>query len=89
MFRGALDVRSSAITEEMKVAAVHAIAGLIKDEELREDYVVAGAFDRRIVPEVAAAVAKVAMEQGIARIKRDPEDIKKEAAARIAKNWNA
>ena len=89
VFRGALDVRSSAITEEMKVAAVHAIAGLIKDEELREDYVVAGAFDRRIVPEVAAAVAKVAMEQGIARIKRDPEDIKKEAAARIAKNWNA
>jgi malate dehydrogenase (oxaloacetate-decarboxylating) len=89
MFRGALDVRSSAITEEMKVAAVHAIAGLIKDEDLREDYIVPDAFDRRIVPEVAAAVAKVAMDQGIARIKRDPEDIKREAAARIDRNWNA
>ena len=88
LFRGALDVRASAITEEMKVAAVHAIADLIKDDELREDYVVADPFDHRIVPAVAAAVAKVAMEQGIARVKRDPEEIKKEAAERVAKNWS-
>ena len=89
VFRGALDVRASAITEEMKVAAVKAITGLIPDDELREDYVVPGAFDRRIVPAIAAAVAKVAMEQGIARIKRDPEEIRKEAAERVARNWNA
>lgn len=89
VFRGALDVRASAITEEMKVAAVKAITGLIPDDELREDYVVPGAFDRRIVPAIAAAVAKVAMEQGIARIKRDPEEIRKEAAERVERNWNA
>lgn len=89
IFRGALAVRASAITEEMKVAAVKAITGLIADDELREDYVVPGAFDRRIVPAIAAAVAKTAMEQGIARVKRDPEDIRKEAAERVERNWNA
>ena len=89
IFRGALAVRASAITEEMKVAAVKAITGLIADDELKEDYVVPGAFDRRIVPAIAAAVAKTAMEQGIARIKRDPEDIRKEAAERVERNWNA
>ena len=67
IFRGALAVRASAITEEMKVAAQKAIADLISEDELKEDYVVPGAFDRRIVPAIAAAVAKVAMEQGIAR----------------------
>ena len=88
IFRGALAVRASAITEEMKVAAVKAIADLISEDELKEDYVVPGAFDRRIVPAIAAAVAKVAMEQGIARVKRDPEDIRKEAAERVERNWN-
>lgn len=87
LFRGALDVRATAITEEMKVAAVHAIADLIEDKDLRADYVVPGAFDKRVAPAVAAAVAKTAMEQGIARVKRDPEDIKKETAKRIANHY--
>ena len=89
IFRGALAVRASAITEEMKVAAVHAIAGLIPEDELREDYVVPGAFDRRIVPAIAGAVAKVAMSAGIARLKREVQDIEKEAAERVLHNWNA
>ena len=89
IFRGALAVRASAITEEMKVAAVHAIAGLIPEDELREDFVVPGAFDRRIVPAIAGAVAKVAMSAGIARLKREVQDIEKEAAERVLHNWNA
>ena len=89
IFRGALAVRASAITEEMKVAAVRAIAGLIPEDELREDYVVPGAFDRRIVPAIAGAVAKVAMSAGIARLKREVQDIEKEAAERVLHNWNA
>lgn len=83
VFRGAIDVRARQINEEMKVAAAYAIAGLIKDEDLREDYVVPDAFDPRVAPAVAAAVARVAMETGVARIKVDPEEIRASAAARI------
>ncbi|KMY51239.1 NAD(P)-dependent malic enzyme [Peribacillus loiseleuriae] len=77
IFRGALDVRATHINEKMKVAAVEAIAGLIKEEELHPDYVIPAAFDERVAPEVAAAVAKAAMETGVARRKVDPEDVKK------------
>ena len=77
IFRGALDVRATHINEKMKVAAVEAIAGLIKEEELQPDYVIPAAFDERVAPEVAAAVAKAAMETGVARRKVDPEDVKK------------
>ena len=87
LFRGALDVRAKAITEEMKVAAVHAIVDLIDEKNLRADYVVPGAFDKRVAPAVAAAVAKTAMEQGIARVQRDPEEIKAETAKRIANHY--
>jgi malate dehydrogenase (oxaloacetate-decarboxylating) len=87
LFRGALDVRSKAITEEMKVAAVHAIADLIEDKDLRADYVVPGAFDKRVAPAVAAAVAATAIKQGIARVMRDPEEIKAETAKRIANHY--
>lgn len=87
LFRGALDVRAKAITEEMKVAAVHAIVDLIDEKDLRADYVVPGAFDKRVAPAVAAAVAKTAMEQGIARVQRDPEEIKAETAKRIANHY--
>ncbi|HIU64014.1 MAG TPA: NADP-dependent malic enzyme, partial [Candidatus Avacidaminococcus intestinavium] len=73
VFRGALDVRARAITEEMKIAAVMAIADLIDEKDLRADYVVPDAFDARVAPAVAAAVAKVAIETGVARIKIDPE----------------
>lgn len=76
IFRGALDVRATHINEQMKVAAVRAIAGLIKEDELNEDYVIPAPFDERVVPEVAAAVAKAAMETGVARIKVDPEEVK-------------
>jgi malate dehydrogenase (oxaloacetate-decarboxylating) len=76
IFRGALDVRATHINEAMKVAAVEAIAGLINENELNADYVIPGPFDPRVAPEVAAAVARAAMETGVARIKVDPEEIK-------------
>jgi len=83
VFRGAIDVRARQINETMKLAAAHAIAGLIQDHELREDYVVPDAFDPRVAPAVAAAVAKAAMDSGVARIKIDPETVRANAAARI------
>lgn len=76
LFRGALDVRATHINEEMKQAAVEAIAGLITDEELSPDCVIPHPFDPRVAPHVAAAVAKAAMETGVARQKMDPETIK-------------
>ncbi|MFP7299516.1 NADP-dependent malic enzyme [Neobacillus niacini] len=83
IFRGALDVRATHINEEMKVAAVEAIASLISESELSEDYVIPAPFDARVAPAVAAAVAKAAMETGVARIKVDPEDVK-EKTMRLA-----
>jgi malate dehydrogenase (oxaloacetate-decarboxylating) len=80
IFRGALDVRATHINESMKVAAVEAIASLISEEELQEDYVIPGPFDPRVAPEVAAAVAKAAMDTGVARIKVDPEEVKAKTA---------
>jgi len=76
IFRGALDVRATHINEEMKMAAVEAIADLVSPEELDVDYVIPGPFDPRVAPAVAAAVAKAAMETGVARIKVDSEEIK-------------
>ena len=75
IFRGALDVRATHINEQMKQAAVEAIASLISEEELTEDYVIPGPFDKRVAPSVAKAVAKAAMESGVARIDVDPEEI--------------
>jgi len=83
IFRGALDVRATHINEKMKVAAVEAIASLIDESELNEDYVIPAPFDPRVAPAVAAAVAKAAMETGVARIKVDPEDIR-EKTMRLA-----
>ncbi|WP_342432564.1 malic enzyme-like NAD(P)-binding protein [Neobacillus sp. FSL H8-0543] len=83
IFRGALDVRATHINEKMKVAAVNAIANLINENELNEDYVIPAPFDPRVAPEVAAAVAKAAMETGVARLKVDPEDVK-EKTMRLA-----
>lgn len=76
IFRGALDVRATHINEKMKQAAVAAIAGLITNEELAADYVIPGPFDPRVAPQVAAAVAKAAMETGVARRKVDPEEVR-------------
>lgn len=76
IFRGALDVRATHINEDMKVAAVQAIAELVSEEDLNPDYVIPAPFDPRVAPAVAASVAKAAMETGVARINVDPEDVK-------------
>ena len=68
IFRGAFDVRASEINEEMKMAAAMAIANLIADEELNADYIIPAAFDKRVGPAVAAAVAEAARRTGVARI---------------------
>jgi malate dehydrogenase (oxaloacetate-decarboxylating) len=85
LFRGALDVRARKINDAMKIAAARAIAGLIPDHELREDYVIPGVFDPKVAPAVAAAVAKAAIETGVARIEADPEEIRRRTAERTAK----
>ena len=63
IFRGALDARAKDITEEMQIAAARAIAGLVADDELNEEYILPRAFDRRIAPAVAAAVAACAKKR--------------------------
>ena len=68
IFRGALDVRAKEINEDMKVAAAKAIASLVSDDELNEDYILPMAFDKRIGKTVAEAVAKAAKDSGVARI---------------------
>ncbi len=68
IFRGALDVRASDINEDMMVAATQAIADLVDDEHRSPEYVIPGAFDERVAPAVAAAVAQAARETGVARL---------------------
>ena len=67
IFRGALDVRAAAITENMKIAAAYAIASLVSDAELKPEYILPHAFDPRIKDTVAAAVAEAARKDGVAR----------------------
>ena len=68
VFRGAFDVRASDINDEMKLAAAQALADLISEEELSEDYIIPKAFDKRVGPAVAKAVAEAAKKTGVARI---------------------
>lgn len=68
IFRGALDVRASDITERMKIAAAKAIASIITDDELSEEYIIPGAFDKRVVEVVAKAVADEARAENIAKL---------------------
>ena len=68
VFRGAFDVRAKDINDEMKIAAAKALAGLITDEELSADYIIPKAFDKRVGPAVAKAVADAARETGVARL---------------------
>ena len=68
IFRGAFDVRASDINEEMKMAAAKALADLISDDELSADYIIPKAFDKRVGPAVAKAVAQAARDTGVARI---------------------
>jgi len=69
IFKGALSVRARDINDEMKLAAAHAIAGVIGDDELRDDYIIPDAIDERVAKAVSEAVAKAARETGVARIK--------------------
>lgn len=68
VFRGALDVRARDISDGMMVAATHAIAGMVGEDELRADYILPSALDKRVVPVVAAAVAEAARAEGLARV---------------------
>ena len=68
IFRGALDVRASQITENMKIAAAYAIAGLVSDDELNEEYILPQAFDPRVKNAVAKAVSEAAIKDGVNRI---------------------
>ena len=68
VFRGTFDVRASDINEEMKMAAAQALSSLISDDELCEDYIIPKAFDPRVGPAVAKAVAQAAIDSGVARI---------------------
>jgi len=75
IFRGALDVRATHINEEMKIAAVNAIASLVSEADLSPDFIIPAPFDPRVAPKVAASVAKAAMETGVARLNVDPKEI--------------
>ncbi len=81
IFRGALDVRASDINEPMKIAASRAIASLV--ENVSEEAIIPSPLDRRVVPAVAAAVARAAIETGVARRRMDPEDVRRNAEKTI------
>lgn len=68
IFRGALDCRAKEINEEMKIAASYAIANLVSEDELNEDYILPSPLDKRVVPAIAEAVIKAARETNVARI---------------------
>ncbi len=83
IFRGALDVRATAITQEMLLAAAHAIADLVPLERLSAQQIVPSIMDYSVAPRVARAVAKVAMQHGMARVERDPAEVEEQAQATI------
>jgi malate dehydrogenase (oxaloacetate-decarboxylating) len=66
-FRGMLDVRARRVNDEMKLAAAHAIAGMVGKDELSEEYITPSMFDPRLVPAVSSAVAEAAIRTGVAR----------------------
>ena len=67
LFRGALDVCASDITPEMEMAAVYALADIVKDEELDENYIIPGPLDKKVVKAIAKAVSNEAIRNGVAR----------------------
>jgi malate dehydrogenase (oxaloacetate-decarboxylating) len=75
VFRGALDVKARGVNDDMKIAAAHAIANLVGPSELSADYLIPDSLDLRVPPAVAAAVAKAAIETGLARCPVDPKEI--------------
>lgn len=78
IFRGALDVRASDVNQAMFLAAARAVADLIPEDELSEDYIITKPTDPRVMPAEAAAVAQAAMKSGVARRKVDPKDVKRQ-----------
>ncbi|MGI9862621.1 NADP-dependent malic enzyme [Moorella naiadis] len=84
IFRGALDVKASDINEAMKIAAAHALADLVGDR-LSPEFVMPEAFDPRVAPVVAAAVARAAVASGVAREPKDPEWVKRHTEDLIAR----
>ena len=84
-----MDVQAKEINEEMKLAAVYAIAGLIAEEELHADYVIPDPFDPRVAAYVAAAVANAAMETGVARKFVNAENVKERLLAWAEENQPA
>ena len=85
IFRGALDVRARDISDGMKIAAAKAIASLVAPSELSPDYIIPRAFDRRVGPAVAAAVAEQAMKEGLARVQVDPAAVAKRCIELVEK----
>lgn len=83
VFRGALDVRAKEINEEMKIAAAHAMAGLIKESELSDENVIPSVLDPRVVPSIARAVAKAAVETGAAGKNVDLEEVYQEISKHL------
>jgi malate dehydrogenase (oxaloacetate-decarboxylating) len=75
VFRGALDVKARTISEEMKLAAAHAIADLVSPAQLSPEFLIPDSLDLRVAARVAAAVARTAQEQGLARRDTSPEQI--------------
>jgi malate dehydrogenase (oxaloacetate-decarboxylating) len=75
IFRGALDTRVRSITDEMKIAAAHAIANLVEDRHLKADSIIPRGTDFTVAPAVAEAVARTAIETGQARVEVDPADV--------------
>jgi len=75
VFRGALDVRARTISDEMKIAAAHAIAELVTDEKLTPEFLIPDSLDLRVSPRVAAAVARSAQESGLARVTIEPSEV--------------
>ena len=75
VFRGALDVRARTISDDMKIAAAHAIADLVTDDKLSPEFLIPDSLDLRVAPRVAAAVARSAQETGLAREMIDPAEI--------------
>jgi malate dehydrogenase (oxaloacetate-decarboxylating) len=88
VFRGALDVRATDINEEMKLAAAYALAGVVAEEELNADYIIPKPFDPRVAPAVAEAVARAAMDSGVARVKVDPEKIAQRTKEMLEKTFS-
>ncbi|AGA69595.1 malic enzyme [Desulfitobacterium dichloroeliminans LMG P-21439] len=87
MFRGAIDVRATDINDAMKVAAAYAIANIVTDEELTAEYIIPSTFNPEVAPAVAAAVAKAAMDSGIARRPMDPQEIADNLKKRLANQY--